>query len=477
MIREVSQGRPACRPQPVAVARCRSSLSRVSRVISRLRRLSGIDFHIGVTLMLRGWTIVAGAITVVVIASSLSALQQGYYFTFASLLGIQVFFELGLGQVVVQIVSHEMAFLNWDDNGELLEKELHLDRVRSIIKLLRRWYALAAVLFATVAILAGSVLFKSSASLPLQLWAGPWITLVLVTSVNLYYAPMLAVVEGCGRIGQVARLRLVQSMIGYALTWLALSAGGGLWAVTLVGVSSAACTLYWLRIDSSLIRVFDGPSPIPPERSVNWSREVLPFQWRIGVSWISGYLMFQLFTPLVFVHLGPVEAGRLGIALAIFNALLSLGVSWINAKIPLLTAQISRGERTQLNATFAAVLLRATAATATLSAFVLIGVYLLRSWGVRHVERIADLPTLACIATTTSITVVIYGIASYMRAHRQEPMLPLSIVCGLVTLFGVYVASRDGVFATMLVQMLVTALISLPWTLALFRSYYRRGST
>jgi len=33
---------------------------------------------------------------------------------------------------------------------------------------------------------------------------------------------------------------------------------------------------------------------------VDYKNEIFPLQWRIGLSWISGYFIFQLINPLLF---------------------------------------------------------------------------------------------------------------------------------------------------------------------------------
>jgi len=200
---------------------------------------------------------------------------------------------------------------------------------------------------------------------------------------------------------------------------------------------------------------------------------VFPFQWRIAVSWISGYLMFQLFTPLVFVNLGEVAAGRLGMSLAIFAALQSVGVSWINAKIPVLTTHIARGEHGALNRIFRQVLSRSAGFTTVACLVVLAAVHCLGALGWGHLaNRVADLPTLACIAVTAAVNTVVYGAASYMRAHRVEPMLTVSVVAAGLTLTAAYFASRHGMFPTMLLQAMITVFVCLPWTLFLFRNFH-----
>ncbi|MCK7499239.1 MAG: hypothetical protein MZW92_58770 [Comamonadaceae bacterium] len=45
--------------------------------LSRLLRLAGVDFHVLTTLMARGWSVLAGALTVLLIPQFLSATQQG----------------------------------------------------------------------------------------------------------------------------------------------------------------------------------------------------------------------------------------------------------------------------------------------------------------------------------------------------------------------------------------------------------------
>ena len=71
--------------------------------------------------------------------------------------------------------------------------------------------------------------------------------LVIATAFNLRLSPGLALMEGCGKVGQVARLRLVQSFLGYVSFWAILFAGMGLWSIVAMPIASAICTSYWLK--------------------------------------------------------------------------------------------------------------------------------------------------------------------------------------------------------------------------------------
>jgi len=429
----------------------------------------GMDFHIATTLLLRVWSIAAGVVMLFAIPATLSQQQQGYYFTFASLLGLQIFFELGLNQVVTQLTSKEVAFIGSSDKSDV-----HLDRMRSVFSLLRRWYAVAALLFFLTAFLVGVAVLKRGSTLEPDAWVGPWAALAAVTAINLYYSPMMAVAEGCGLVGQVAKLRLIQSILGYGLVWASLFAGLGLWAVPFNALAASICTSIWLqRADHGLDR-FRSDLPITADRTIDWRREVLPFQWRIAASWISGYLMYQLFTPLIFLHLGPVVAGRLGMSIAIYLAIQSVGISWISARLPNMSRLIALENRSALNNLFLTTLIGALGIVLVGCVGVLASIAVLDWIGYPLLQRLADLPTLTAIAIGTIGNTLVFALAAYMRAHGEEPMLPPSIAAAVLTLTGAYVASFRGTFLTMLTQSLVTFAIVIPWTFTLFRRYWKR---
>src|SRR5688572_3707561 len=84
------------------------------RLAHRLAQSAQIDRAVFYVLAGRVWSFASGPITLVLIASQLTPQVQGYYYTFASLVALQGFAELGLGIVIVQFASHEWAFLSLD---------------------------------------------------------------------------------------------------------------------------------------------------------------------------------------------------------------------------------------------------------------------------------------------------------------------------------------------------------------------------
>lgn len=441
-----------------------------STLASRLIRSIGLDFHVLLTLLLRGWSVVAGALTVFLVPLFLTSTEQGYFYTFASLAGLQILFELGLGQVVLQTVSHAMSQLHIDENGHLTGEIAQRDWLASFVQLLRRWYLVAASLFAVLAGGAGVIFLEQKGTLPASEWLGAWSILCLSTAINLTYTPALAFMEGCGRIGQVARLRLIQSIVGYFGMWIALILGAGLWASSVVPATATVLIGFWLRTTDTLGRTllrqrFD------PANALNWRQDLLPFQWRIALSALSGYFIFFLMTPIVFANRGPIEAGRFGIAMAVFNALSTVGTSWVYARTPAMATHIARNEREELNLLFRSVLVRSVLFVAIGAVVILVAVAALRYLGVAFVERIAPLSVLALLAMASTANSVVFSAAAYMRAHREEPMLLVSVSSAVLITVASWLSSRLGLLEMSAAYTCVTLFVTLPWTLLLFRRY------
>ncbi len=93
--------------------------SKMMQWVGLARHGLGLDRAVVFTVLARAWTSGSGLITVVLIARFLSPAEQGYYYTYASLIALQMVFELGFSQVVMQLASHERAHLSIGPDGSV----------------------------------------------------------------------------------------------------------------------------------------------------------------------------------------------------------------------------------------------------------------------------------------------------------------------------------------------------------------------
>lgn len=96
-------------------------------------------------------SILSGLSIILLIPHYLSEELQGYYYTFNSIVALQIIFELGFSGVIIQFVSHEMSSLQYVTGNRIIEGKQHnKKRILSIVSFAIRWYgaiALAIILF------------------------------------------------------------------------------------------------------------------------------------------------------------------------------------------------------------------------------------------------------------------------------------------------------------------------------------------
>ena len=85
-----------------------------------------------------------------------------------------------------------------------------------------------------------------------------------------------------------------------------------------------------------------------PECAIDWRSEILPQQSRLTVSWLLGYAIFASAAPITFRVAGSVAAGRLGVALQIYQAVNGAAGVWITRAQPQMGRLAGAGARASL---------------------------------------------------------------------------------------------------------------------------------
>ena len=318
----------------------------------------------------------------------------------------------------------------------------------------------------------GLVFFHRNGNLPPSDWIVPWFALLAASAVNLWLSQQFAFLEGCGRIGEVARMRTTQSIIGYLLMWAALLSGAGLYSIPIVPLVAGGYSLFWLTRHGKFIKEARLQS-IEASNRLSWTKEVLPLQWRISLSWASSYLIFNFFTPVVFARAGEIQAGHVGMSLAIFNAITSIGMSWVNAKAPQLSMLAAVKRIEEMKSVFQNAMFRSAAAvTLTIGCFLLSAVQL-RILFPKIGSRLLSSDLMLYLAAVALANCLVFCAATYMRSFKREPMLPVSVVTGILSGMAIYAGSNVGVTRMLQLYAGVIVLVCLPWTLLLLKRFYK----
>ena len=409
------------------------ALPAVAGLVRRLARALGVDRAIAFTVLARGWSSLAGVGTLTLIARFLTPAEQGFYYNFYALVAMQIVFELGFSVVILQAASHEAAHLEIAADGTVTGPEAARCRLASVLQKSVRWYTAAAVLMLVTLTPIGLTFFRHTSARPgvanvhFEL---PWILVVVASSLTFQIDPLFSFLEGCGYVPEVARTRLRQSLLGTSLCWAAFLLHRGLFApgCMIFGQALAGFWFVWSKRGLLLNLLRQATAHF----RIDWRAEIWPFQWRIAVSWLAGYITMQLFTPILMYYRGPVEAGRMGMSLNVCGTLSSMAIAWMNTKAAPFGRMIARKEYSALDRSFFRALWQSTLAAVLACGIVWSSVEWLNTHGIRlhgvllASRLLAPLP-LALLFFGTVGNIVVFAEALYLRAHKQEKFMVNSI--------------------------------------------------
>nr|WP_315418509.1 hypothetical protein [uncultured Pedobacter sp.] len=431
----------------------------------------GIDQAIAYTILTRFIQAGGGLISILVIAKYLSKIEQGYYFTFGSILAIQIFFELGLVGIITQFVAHETAHLKWVDEIKLSGPDEHLSRLSSLLRFCIKWFFAMAFVLVFILLITGYIFFNKFGKSDVNVnWQVPWIILSICTAGSLIIAPILAFFEGLGKVKEVAKIRLVQQVSQLLFLYFFFSTGFKLFSSPLAATIVLIVPPSWILFSykrNLLLFIWKQQG----NWKINYKIEIFPYQWRIALSWISGYFIFQLFNPVLFATEGPTVAGQMGMTLAGLNGVTAISISWINTKIPLLSGFIAKKDYNTLDTVFNTILKQSSLICGAGLLFFISVIFGLNFFKLPVGNRFLPMFPMVLLCVATFVNQIVGALATYLRCHKQEPFLISSIILGLLTAISTFTLGRFfGLNGIVIGYTSLIIFISFPWALIIFKN-------
>ncbi|MCX5662603.1 MAG: hypothetical protein NTW19_23225 [Planctomycetota bacterium] len=427
-----------------------------------------------------GWRILqafVGVGSLLIIPRFISEELQGYYYTFYSVAAITSLMELGLHSVIVNLASHEWAHLRLNARGEpegvAGDDAAALSRLVSLGRQVFRWYAIAAALAWVVITIVGWIVFSGTKGSEHVPWQGPWLVIAFITAAATLALPFVSLLEGCNQVAAVFKVRMTQAPLVAVVIWSGILAGLGLWAVPMGAAMALACDLWILLVR---YRRFWRPFLNPPAgATMDWMREVWPMQWRLAVSALGGYFMFQLSNPVILRTQGPVEAGRMGLTLQIIAAIQNLGQAWTQTRVPQFGELIAKRQYKELDVRFYRTTIVSTSVVLAGGLAVLLGVWVMHRADFYLADRMLGLFSTAVLVLNGVLTQMSMCQSFYLRAHKREPLMVMSLVVGLLQgLLVWWWGSQYGAMGAAVAALVSMGLVGLPWETAIWFAARKR---
>lgn len=402
-----------------------------------------------ILLMTKVWAAFSGLIVSYLVINNLTPEIQGYFYTFNSLLLMQVFVELGLGGVIVYFLSHEVAKAKDGSQtcGNFISERNQ--KIASLIKYIVKWYRNAGIIFFFLIAISGFYLFEKN-DLPFSgvnsEWVYPWMSLVLLSSINIMILPLWPIIEGVGKVKLSYLGRMIISILSSIGVLCALYLGMGLWALPIgvfINVVIGLIFLFFLYKND-----FFSFAQLDKDKNTlyDWRSELFPMQWRVAVSWISGYLTFSSFVPILFYFKGAEVAGRVGLSIALVSGLLGLCSSVSSPHSSKLSEFIALKKYKELNDLFKKIMVQTFIIATGMFGSLYASAYIGNEINSKYVMRIISLDAFMWLVIAGACNAFVAPIGVYLRAYKQEPLMLLSLLSGfLVILLIAFSAKFDSV--------------------------------
>ena len=381
-----------------------------------------------VVILARLWNLLSGLLLVFVSSNVFSAVEQGVMYTFLSLAAAQFFFDLGVGVVLANIAGRN-ASGNAEDSDYTSEELKYLN---SITTFALKWSFVAGTILIAILGVIGWVLFADDQQVGANLQT-IWLAYVVLVACSMSFHLFLRLFEGLGFVVEAAIARSVQSAANIAVIYLLAIYGMGIisMVVALLIALIAAC-IYFLA-SSSKIRSACRPS-LAVKGIINWRKDVYPFQSKVAVSWLAGYVIFQSQVPILYSLAGPIQAGQLGIAVQIFQSLNTSANIFLTYNIKDWTRLSVNDDMQALNKSFMRTLALTLGITIVGCIAIVGGIFIIRHLGWQMAVRFPDLSLLILFAIAACFNQIFFCLGYYFRAQGREPLWWVSVIAAIAIL-------------------------------------------
>jgi O-antigen/teichoic acid export membrane protein len=213
---------------------------------------------------------------------------------------------------------------------------------------------------------------------------------------------------------------------------------------------------------------------------VRWREEMWPMQWRIAISSVSSFFAYNIVTPLAFRLVGPVAAGQLGMTMSLINAMTNTASLPVTLKAPSMGIAIAQRNYSMLDR----IALRATLASAGLwlcgAAVLAVGVRLANLYELGIANRLLSEPLFWLWLIASALPVAGTPAATYMRAHKREPIMFVGLVYAFATLIGFLVLGTFWGLLGLAIANVLSLALATPIVVAIMlrsRRRWQKGTT
>ena len=436
-------------------------------MVGKILSTINVDKNVLIFLSSKFFSYLSYPITLGLIIKYLSLEQQGYYYTFFTLLSFSMFLELGLGVILTNFSSHEFSKLRWYNN-HLTGDKIALKRSLLLIKKTIQWFSAIALIFFILMFFVGKYFFSDLNSI---YYLNAWIIFIAVFSPGLIFSPFLSILQGFGKVKEVQTLIFFQVFFSIIAFWMGLLNDFNIYALVLqFAVQNLISSIYIFYKYSKLIF----HSLLENNKLFSWKNEILPLQLKTGFTWLVSYLGLNLLVPFSFKIFGPEAAGQIGMTFRIAEIVSIVCLAWTNTRVPLMGKMIASNEKDKFYNFFSKTLnsilvIGFLLMIAIFILFNLLDYFLLNSF----LQRVLSLQSIMIMAFGYYMFSISNYLAMTIRSFKDEKMILPNVIALFTYSIAIFLSSFFNDYKYLILSyLIVNALVLLPFSIKNIRKTF-----
>lgn len=374
-------------------------------------------------------SLIRGPVVMLLIPMFLTELEQGYWFTIGSLSALSTFADLGFGTLVGQFSAHEFSKLRFDKNLRYEGEKNDIERIASLYKYVLKWALTVCLIAYPIIMGAGIAVLNTHGNM--KTWIIPWIIYMLAGGFSFIARISLSFFEGCNLISKIQTNYCISAIALTSVTIGMLVGKCGLYALAIPAVISFVINfaLMFIVFRHAIIQLLK----TKVVHNHHWGRNFLSLIWKYAISWASGYFIFQIYTPLAYMVYDPVMAGKVGITMTLIQACFTIANTFNAVFVPKINISVANREWGKAEGLCKKGLLLSMPLYVLGATIIMLGLGLGQG-KIALFDRFLPASIAVVLIIAWFLQIPINTIATYGRAHKQEPFLIMSVLGSLFTL-------------------------------------------
>lgn len=411
--------------------------------------------------------ILNGLISVFLVPLVLTLDKQGLWFVLISFGNIILLYSASQNGIVLIFGAHEFKSLSIKD-FVITGEEKKRDELYSFIKYSKKFFLITLSLLCFFVCLFFIFYVKKQPSDDIIL------VFFLYTCGSFFYAinfSFASYVESFNEVQTAYKLKSFYLSYVLLLCVVLLFCDFDLYALSLAYLLPMFCIFIYniIRHKNEFMKIYMTKTPINKFKK----RVFLNYFTKNSFSMVSGFLLFQVYTPLVYYFKGSEVAAKVGLSISIFLALFAVSTGILQAKIPQVLNFIA-----QKNYRLSYEIYISTFKKSVIFFlfFMFLGTFLLYYVDAfdLYKQRVVNIDSFMLLSCAWFFQLMVYGMVTYTRLFKRELFISQTIISTIYILLTTTVVlkfySDDSIF----MGFLTSYVFGIPWIYIVYRHFMKQ---